>query len=126
MQRLFSTFPNSLPGLGLLSLRATAAFCLLFQDDGFFEALTALRDPVGILRCTSIVVGALSLLAGLLTPVISITLLLVEISMCLFGKSFGADHAILGALALSIATLGPGAWSVDARLYGRKRIQIEG
>jgi putative oxidoreductase len=125
MQRLFSTFPNSLPGLGLLNLRATAAFCLLFQDAGVVEALTTGSDPISILRCASIIMGAVSLLAGLLTPVVSIALLLVELWQILLGTPYGVDHAILAALALSISTLGPGAWSLDARLYGRKRIQIE-
>jgi hypothetical protein len=27
-------------------------------------------------------------------------------------------------LGVTLAMLGPGAWSVDARLFGRKRIQI--
>ena len=31
---------------------------------------------------------------------------------------------LLGALGAALAMLGPGAWSVDARLFGRKRIQI--
>ncbi|MDQ1472597.1 MAG: putative oxidoreductase [Bryobacterales bacterium] len=33
-------------------------------------------------------------------------------------------HILLDALGASLAMLGPGAWSVDARLFGRKRIQI--
>ena len=33
-------------------------------------------------------------------------------------------HILLGALGAALAMLGPGAWSVDARLFGRKRIQI--
>jgi uncharacterized membrane protein YphA (DoxX/SURF4 family) len=41
--------------------------------------------------------------------------------------SYPADpwkHILLGALGIALAMLGPGAWSVDARLFGRKRIQI--
>jgi putative oxidoreductase len=125
MQRLFSTFPNSLPGLGLLNLRATAASCLLFQDQGVFEVLAGASEPIGLLRCAGIIIGAVSLLAGLLTPVVSTALLFVELFLLINGEPNGVDHAVLGALALSIVTLGPGAWSLDARLYGRKRIQIE-
>jgi DNA-binding NarL/FixJ family response regulator len=33
-------------------------------------------------------------------------------------------HLLVGALGVALAMLGPGAWSVDARLFGRKRIQI--
>jgi putative oxidoreductase len=31
-------------------------------------------------------------------------------------------EALLGAV---LAMVGPGAWSIDARLYGRKRIEIQ-
>jgi putative oxidoreductase len=125
MQRLFSIFPNSLPGLGLLNLRALAAFCLLFQGANLFEIMPSIGDPMSIVRAVGSIIAALLLFAGLLTPIVSITLVLVEISQLLYGTAMGVEHAILGALALSIATLGPGAWSVDARLYGRKRIEIE-
>ena len=33
-------------------------------------------------------------------------------------------HVFLGLLAASVAMLGPGAWSIDARLFGRKRFEI--
>ncbi|HEX8765158.1 MAG TPA: hypothetical protein VF740_08355 [Candidatus Acidoferrum sp.] len=33
-------------------------------------------------------------------------------------------HLLLAVLGASLAMLGPGAWSVDARLFGRKRIDI--
>lgn len=31
---------------------------------------------------------------------------------------------LLASLGVALALLGPGAWSVDARLYGWKRIEI--
>jgi hypothetical protein len=31
---------------------------------------------------------------------------------------------LLGILGISLAMLGPGAWSVDALLFGRKRITV--
>jgi hypothetical protein len=33
-------------------------------------------------------------------------------------------HYLLVALGVSLVMLGPGAWSVDARLFGRKRIDV--
>lgn len=33
-------------------------------------------------------------------------------------------HLLLAALGISLVMLGPGAWSLDARLFGRKRIDI--
>jgi uncharacterized membrane protein YphA (DoxX/SURF4 family) len=33
-------------------------------------------------------------------------------------------HIFLAIVAVSTAMLGPGAWSIDARLFGRKRIDL--
>jgi len=32
---------------------------------------------------------------------------------------------MLATIGASLALLGPGAWSIDARLYGRRRIDID-
>jgi hypothetical protein len=34
-------------------------------------------------------------------------------------------HIFLAVLAVGIAMLGPGAWSIDARVFGRKRFVID-
>jgi putative oxidoreductase len=34
-------------------------------------------------------------------------------------------HIFLAILAVSMAMLGPGAWSIDSRLFGRKRFAID-
>jgi uncharacterized membrane protein YphA (DoxX/SURF4 family) len=46
----------------------------------------------------------------------------VEFSSALSGSGF--EHIVRGMIGLSVAMLGPGAWSVDARLFGRKRIDV--
>jgi uncharacterized membrane protein YphA (DoxX/SURF4 family) len=33
-------------------------------------------------------------------------------------------HIAQAGIALGLLALGPGAWSIDARLYGRKRIEV--
>lgn len=127
MQRLFSTFPNSLPGLGLLNLRALAATCLVLHR----PILSALNldllsgNVVGSACRIVATLGAVLLLLGLLTPLVATLLLVFEVSQIIYGTPFTADHAIQAAIALSIAVLGPGAWSIDAHRYGRKRIEIE-
>jgi hypothetical protein len=47
-----------------------------------------------------------------------------EVSLLLFPTINGSMHILLAALGAGLAMIGPGAWSVDARLFGRKRIRI--
>jgi len=68
--------------------------------------------------------GAALLLAGLWTPVAGVLLAMVELGLALFHPGDRWMHMLVGALGITLAMLGPGAWSVDARLFGRKRIQI--
>jgi putative oxidoreductase len=69
-------------------------------------------------------VGGLLLLAGLWTPVTGAIVAVAELWIVF---SHGHDpwvSVMLASLGAALALLGPGAWSVDARLYGLKRIEI--
>jgi putative oxidoreductase len=75
------------------------------------------------LHAIEIAAGIL-LIAGLWTPV-SGTLLAVLGIWHFISKSGDPWAAIfLGTMGAALALLGPGAWSVDARLFGWKRIDI--
>ena len=73
--------------------------------------------------------GGVFLLAGLWTPVMGGLVALDEvwIALSLYSPPRGDTwiHVFLAALAASVAMLGPGAWSLDARLFGRKRFDID-
>jgi putative oxidoreductase len=68
--------------------------------------------------------AAALLLAGLWTPIAGVLLALTEMFLAFSHSPDPGAHALLGTLGAALAMLGPGAWSVDARLFGRKRIQI--
>jgi uncharacterized membrane protein YphA (DoxX/SURF4 family) len=68
-------------------------------------------------------VGAF-LMAGLWTPIAGTFLAIVEIWIVLFQGGRAEIHLPLAALGVSLVMLGPGAFSVDGRLFGRKRINI--
>jgi putative oxidoreductase len=74
------------------------------------------------------IAGAAFLLAGLWTPLVSVFLSLNEIWIVVSPDSVQSEslwlHIFLALLAASLAMLGPGAWSVDARIFGRRRIDI--
>ena len=121
MQRLFSTFPEGWPGTGLLFLRAVAAIPPLQHAIAglLAQPLPALTN----LQLLAAAAGAL-LLVRLWTPVAGVLLAAVELCLTFSHPVDPWRHILLGALGVALAMLGPGAWSVDARLFGRKRIQI--
>jgi putative oxidoreductase len=121
MQRLFTTFPNSWPGAGLLLLRIACAFPLIL------DGLSMLSGGSGSIAIWLRLVGllpAILLLLGLYTPVAALLQLLVELSLTLAVPSATALHLTRAAVGVALMGLGPGACSLDSRLYGRKRIDL--
>jgi putative oxidoreductase len=68
--------------------------------------------------------AAALLLAGLWTPVAGVVMAMAELGLAFSRPADPWIHILLATLGASLAMLGPGAWSLDARLFGRKRIQI--
>jgi|HubBroStandDraft_5_1064220.scaffolds.fasta_scaffold467173_2 putative oxidoreductase len=119
MQRLFSTFPNSWPGLGLLILRVVlAASCLAIENQP-----SEVGPLVSFFHSAPIACGSL-LLAGLWTPLVALILGLLLLWTGVAHRPFDALPFILTGIAISMAMLGPGAWSLDALRFGRKRIEV--
>jgi len=71
------------------------------------------------------VVGAaagLLILAGLWTPVVGVLTGMAQVWIALTQPVTQSLAILLAGMAFSLAMIGPGAWSVDARLYGRKQL----
>ena len=118
VQRLFSTFPNSWPGLGLLILRLATGFSLA----AVAHVTGDLADVADLLdRC--LVGGVVVLLwIGLWTPVAAVTAAAIQIGTMSLAHQYNSSSIVTAAVGFALAMLGPGAWSLDARLFGRKRI----
>jgi uncharacterized membrane protein YphA (DoxX/SURF4 family) len=85
--------------------------------------LTATLPALVILQLLAAGAAAL-LLVGFWTPVAGVLMAVAELSLAFSHAADPSMHILLGALGGALAMLGPGAWSVDARLFGRKRIHI--
>jgi putative oxidoreductase len=118
LQRLFSTFASGWPGVGLLMQRLVTGIALVHRGVAQLESPAAgLMVP----EITGSVVG-LFMLAGLWTPVAGALVALIEIWVVLAGAADVWTPLLLAALGGTLAMIGPGAWSIDARLFGRKHI----
>jgi hypothetical protein len=76
--------------------------------------------PLGLVAAGA----ALLLLVGLWTPMAGVLVAVAELGLALSHPAEPGTFVHFGTLGASLAMLGPGGWSVDARLFGRKHIQI--
>ena len=113
MQRLFSTFADGWPGAGLLIQRLLVGAVLVYG---------VVTTPAGMLPAPQVIgaVAGLLLIAGLWTPVAGVVAACAETWAALSSPAHSAIPAVLAVFSLTLALIGPGQWSVDARRYGRK------
>jgi len=121
VQRLFSMFPNGWPGWGLLLLRLVSGILLI--NDGAIELLAG-PPWQGILRPFLEIATGMLLLVGLWTPMAGVLVAIVEVWSIVSKTGNVRDCLVLAASGAALAMLGPGVRSIDARLFGRKRIDI--
>lgn len=119
VQRLFSTFADGWPGGGLLIQRLLAGAALLYYGHACL-----CETPI----CASFVtqgIGALAgllLIAGLWTPIAGAVVALVEARVAFTSTGNASISVVLATLGATLAMIGPGTWSVDAWMFGRKHI----
>jgi putative oxidoreductase len=121
LRRLFSTYASGLPGVGLLMMRLVTGVALAERGIAGLRVEPSIEIVLWFVLAG--IAGAL-LLAGLWTPLGGTLLALVEVWRAFCQPEDPWIHILLATLGAALALLGPGAWSVDARLFGWKRIDI--
>ena len=119
MQKLFSAFPAGWPGVGLLLLRLLVGVTLITQTVTRVSSseLSAFEWVLAAL----VVPGACMLLLGFVTPVMAVLIGLASLNFAFSSVTQNFDIVVLST---AIALLGPGAFSIDARMFGRREILI--
>ena len=120
MQRLFSTFADGWPGAGLLLQRVLTSIVLLCF--GITHILETGRLGLSVANVIAAVAGVF-LLLGLWTPLAGITIAIVEVWILLAWHGSSLTPIMLAGLGVTAAMIGPGMWSIDAKLYGRKHFE---
>ena len=118
VQRLYSTFPCGLPGAGLVLLRVIVAIPLVHAG------LRAASLPAPVITEVVTAGAAILLLIGLWTPIAGALVAFAQLGLAWSHPPDPWTHVQFGVLGAALAMLGPGGCSVDARLFGRKQIQI--
>jgi uncharacterized membrane protein YphA (DoxX/SURF4 family) len=114
-------FPNGWPGRGLLLLRLVAGGLLVL--DGITGIMRASQHESVPLQVIAAIAG-IFLLAGLWTPIAGAVVMVTELWIAFTGTPHLRSAILLATMGVSLAVLGPGARSIDARLFGRKRLDI--
>ena len=120
VRRLFSTFADGVPGAGLLLLRLFLGGALILGATGIVE-----HGPMAatIAQAFAAVAG-IFLFFGLWTPVVGMVVAVTELWVMLLLPQGLGTHVLQAVLAIGLAMIGPGVWSLDARLYGWRRVEI--
>ena len=120
MRRLYSTFAGGWPGTGLLLMLLVGGSALVMRASAMLW-----NDPPITKTITSACLAGcgILLIPGLWTPIAGALIALVEAWQIMTISGDPWVPLLLGTMAGALAMLGPGLWSVDARLFGWKRVQ---
>ena len=120
MRRLYSTFADSWPGVGLLLMRLVGGAALVVRAHSTLGGSPWITETLASACLAS---SGILLIPGLWTPIAGTVAAFIVLGQMLTGAGDRSAPLLLGSIALTLAMLGPGVWSVDARLFGWKRVE---
>ena len=117
MRRLYSTFAGGWPGIGLLLMRLVVGAVVLWHVGRLWS-----DPPWHMIVSALLALAGLLLMAGLWTPVAGAVVAVVALSELFTTGEPPVGRLLAATMAGALAMLGPGRLSIDARLFGWKRI----
>ena len=120
LRRLYSTFAGGWPGIGLILMRLVVGFALVSNAGS-----TLLRVPAIPITILSVLLAAAAILLiiGLFTPIVGTLVAMIETCRLVIIPADRLLYLLVATFGAALAMLGPGLWSVDARLFGWRRIE---
>jgi len=114
MQRLFPMFPQGGPGVALLLLRISVVAFLIIVATNY-------NGPYYRSVLAAIFLISISLLIGFLTPFLCIIAITFIVGNMIINRETSIVVCIIAiANAVALGLLGPGAYSLDSKLFGRR------
>ena len=112
-------FPSGRPGIALVILRLCLIGALLVHVRRFGPIVSLTWSmPVFLLIATALCLGVATEIACMLYCA-------AEIGFAMIATSFDASVLMLSIpVAIALVLLGPGAYSLDARIFGRRIIVV--
>ena len=107
--------------MGLLLMRLVVGSVLIVRAGFRFASNSPMN--VTVLAVLTLIAGIL-LIAGLWTPIAGVSVAVIEIFKVFALPGDRWVWFLLGTAGAALAMLGPGLWSIDARLFGWRRIEV--
>ena len=107
-------FPQGGPGVALLLLRISVGSIFFINASKLGHG-----SPVNLVGAGALLV-LLALVVGFLTPYLAVIAGAAAVATLVLGYAGDPVHTASVVDAIALALLGPGAYSIDARLFGRR------
>jgi putative oxidoreductase len=121
LRRLFSNFARGSPGVGLLLLRVVAGVGLV--SHAVLRLGTGLPVKSATIEVFTIALGLL-LFVGFWTPIAGFLIMVFAVWGAFTRPGDPWANILLATIGIALALIGPGAFSIDARRFGWKRIDV--
>jgi putative oxidoreductase len=121
LRRLYSTFASGWPGVGLLLMRVVLGGALVWRAG---PALWNSGPTLATMATIFLAGCGILIVAGLWTPILCLFVCFGELWRCTFHLGDPTLALLMATISCALAMLGPGLWSIDARLFGWKRVEV--
>jgi uncharacterized membrane protein YphA (DoxX/SURF4 family) len=127
LHRWYTRFPGGLPGVGLLILRAWIGARFVIQGSACLLASQGLHAETWAVGVLGLGIG-LFFFFGFLTPLAGVVSAVASVSLYVWHPLWDFSLHLLSlntvVVAIALSMVGPGALSLDAYFFGRRRIII--